>query len=94
MNTKFATLLFFCSLFFILGCQDQQTSSGEKSICFIDGYSHVDHEVDGMTYRVFYKTRLVSETGYSIFAINITKDKLEVELLKKQLGVNSSNGQK
>lgn len=48
-------------------------------------YTWEDQEIDGMKYRIFYKTYGTNQTGYSVFAVNLTKDKLEVELLQKQL---------
>lgn len=42
-----------------------------------------DYTIDSMTYRAFLAER--SSGGTSLFVVNLTKDKLEVELLKKQL---------
>jgi hypothetical protein len=41
--------------------------------------------IDGMKYGIWYVDGRSSQTGYDIEIINLTKDSLEVELLKKQL---------
>jgi hypothetical protein len=45
--------------------------------------NYQDCTVDGMQYRAFLAER--GSGGTSLFIINITKEKLEIELLKKQL---------
>jgi hypothetical protein len=48
------------------------------------GYSWEDQEIEQMKYRVYFG----QATGHgpnSIFVVNVTKDKLEVEALQKQL---------
>ena len=52
-----------------------------------NGYSWEDQEIDGMEYRVFFARPAGQYASKAIFAINVTKDKLEVDLLKKQLNV-------
>lgn len=51
-------------------------------------YAWEDQEINGMKYRVYFKTRNSSQTGYTVFAVNLTKDELEVQLLKRQLQEN------
>lgn len=41
--------------------------------------------IDGMQYLFVYVPQQSSQTGYAISVVNLTKDKLEIELLKKQL---------
>lgn len=53
-----------------------------------EGYTSEDQEIDGMKYRVFYKKDWTSQTGYTVFAVNLTKDKLEVQLLEQKLKEN------
>lgn len=40
---------------------------------------------DEMKYLMFFKKHDSHYTGYCVFAVNLTKDKLEVEKLKKEL---------
>lgn len=56
-----------------------------KSLLEQNFYSWEDHKIKGMEYRIYYFKRWSSDTGYAIEVINLTKDELEVELLKKQL---------
>ncbi len=61
----------------------------ESDMAWDNGYYHQDQVIEGMTYRVWFlaSTRdTSSQTGYCIHSINLTKDKLEVELLKYRLG--------
>tara|TARA_R110002020_G_scaffold420639_1_gene629783 strand:+ start:640 stop:912 length:273 start_codon:yes stop_codon:yes gene_type:complete len=41
--------------------------------------------MDGMKYALFYSTSTSSSRPSTMFLVNITKDKLEVQLLNKQL---------
>lgn len=50
-----------------------------------NGYDYIDKEVEGMTYRVYYNT--FARTGASVYVTNVTKEKLEVQLLRQQLGL-------
>lgn len=48
---------------------------------------HYKEEIrDGMTYGIWYVAAGGDRTGYSMAVVNLTKDKLEIELLRKQLG--------
>lgn len=42
-------------------------------------------EIDGMTYAVFGGSSGAAYGGTSVAVVNLTKEKLEIELLKKQL---------
>lgn len=44
-----------------------------------------DVNIKGMDYRIFYGDRYSQSSGAAIFVLNLTKDALEVEYLKKQL---------
>lgn len=57
-------------------------------------YGYVEREIDGMKYGIYYVGGTTSgsepdymsgQTGYDIEVINLTKEKLEVELLQKEL---------
>lgn len=48
-------------------------------------YSYREETRQGMLYGVWYVTQNTSQTGYAVAVVNLTKEKLEVELLKKQL---------
>lgn len=55
---------------------------------FADGSTYYGYKttiIEGMKYGVWYVGDQSSQTGYSVFVVNHTKDALEVELLKKQL---------
>lgn len=52
-----------------------------------NSYSWEDQEIDGMQYRVFFARPTGAYASKAIFAINVTKDKFEVDSLKKQLNV-------
>ncbi len=57
---------------------------------------HYDEEIhDGMKFGIWWKTGESSQTGYTVFAVNLTKDSLEVALLRKQLEkINLVNSKK
>lgn len=64
----------------------QKAPTYNKQNSFEDnGYCWENQVVDGMTYRVYYKTYGSSQTGYAVFVVNLTKDKLEVDYLKRQM---------
>lgn len=48
-------------------------------------YDSLDQEIDGMKYRIWYKVWSGSQAGYCITTVNLTKDKLECDLLRKQI---------
>jgi hypothetical protein len=52
-----------------------------------NGYSWEDQEIDGMQYRVFFARPAGAYASKAIFAINVTKDKLEVDTLKSNLNI-------
>lgn len=63
-----------------------QAGAGDGGVTLWDGYSWEYKTLNGMEYIIFYSDKLTqsSYTG-ALFAINLTKDALEVELLRKQL---------
>jgi hypothetical protein len=65
-------------------CNDKEKTQSQSS--FLDSkYSWEDQVIDGMTYRIYFRKLDTSQTGYTIAIVNLTKDKLEVEALQKQL---------
>jgi ABC-type phosphate transport system auxiliary subunit len=48
-------------------------------------YSYREEKHNGMTYGVWYVMQQSSQTGYATSVVNLTKDQLEVELLRQQL---------
>lgn len=79
----------------IVGCGEANVPVGTfakklPSTLENQGYATEDHEIDGMKYRVFFKEYVSSQTGYTVFVVNLTKDKLEVQLLEQKLKENKS----
>lgn len=58
----------------------------KPSIQFIQKF--IEEYNKGMTCGVWYVKNQSSQTGYSIFVVNITKDMLEVQLLRQQISNN------
>lgn len=67
-----------------ISCKSSRANDKPRTF-WNSGYSWEDQDIKGMKYRVFYRDWASSQTGYAIFVINLTKDSLEIELLKKQL---------
>lgn len=90
--TFYIFLIFVFSLFARYGQSDNENDPNPNPPTVIplntlknSDYAWEDQEIDcgddiHMTYRIFYK-----KFGTSIFVVNLTKDKIEVELLQKQL---------
>lgn len=72
-------------MIFIGFCGQANSGAAEKKAILSKVYSYTDEEIDGMKYRIYFKEASTSETGYCLAVINITKDKLECDLLNKQL---------
>ena len=52
---------------------------------YTNTYSYKEERHNGMVYGVWYVMSNSSQTGYAVSVVNLTKDELEVQLLKKQL---------
>jgi hypothetical protein len=52
---------------------------------FYQAYSYREEVRNGMHYGIWYKDHWTSQTGYSLHVVNLTKDELEVQLIRKQL---------
>lgn len=66
-------------------CNISCSTSSANPEKYYDYYSWEDKVINGMTYRIFYSNRNISYSSAALFVVNLTKDALEVELLKKQL---------
>lgn len=51
-------------------------------------YGYQEKKIEGMTYGIWYVKDLSGDAGYSVFVVNITKDMLEVQLLRQQISNN------
>lgn len=69
-----------------ISCNQAEADDGRVTL--YDGYSWEYKYFKGMEYVVFYSDKL-SQSSYTgaLFAINLTKDALEVEVLRKQAEV-------
>jgi hypothetical protein len=72
-------------IFALSNCEIKVRKTSAQTSQFYSNYSREIVRIDGMDYVFVYKTDGSSQTGYCVATINLTKDKLEVELLKKQL---------
>ena len=73
--------------FSLSNCDISVRKTNAQSEIFYQTYTREIVEFDGMKYLLLYVVNKSSQTGYSITTINLTKDKLEVELLRHQLTV-------
>lgn len=77
-----------CLILLFVACAPVKKEQAEKpTYTFIQqhGYTWEDQTINDMTYRIYIKGQWSSQTGYSIHVVNLTKDQLEVALLRKQL---------
>lgn len=77
-----------CSLVAIIfsNCEISVRKSVAQDNIGIDRhFSYIEKIKDGMKYGIWYVDYNTSQTGYAVAVVNLTKDSLEVELLKKQL---------
>jgi hypothetical protein len=63
----------------------RQAAARENETFYQQGYSWEDQTIDGMKFRIFFRDNGSSQTGYAIEVVNLTKEALEVEWLRKQL---------
>lgn len=72
----------------ILGnCDIRPRSSHADGSYNWNGRYHYTEEIkNGMTYGIWYVASGFDQTGYSMAVVNLTKEQLEIELLRKQLG--------
>ena len=66
-------------------CEIKVRETNAQTSDFSSIYNKEFIMVEDMQYMLLYKTHRSSQTGYAIEIVNITKDKLEVEYLKKQI---------
>jgi hypothetical protein len=60
-------------------------TSAAQSSSFNYTYNKEKITVDGIDYLLVYTKHNTSQTGYDVELVNLTKDKLEIDLLKKQI---------
>lgn len=78
-------ILLIFTIFVLSNCEIKVREAKAQSGSFNSTYSKETVVIENMEYVLLYVKNQSSQTGYGVTAINITKDKLEVELLKKQL---------
>jgi hypothetical protein len=66
-------------------CEIKLKEVKAQSNNFHNRYTYVEEIHDEMKFGVWYVSDGTSQTGYATSVVNLTKEKLEVELLKKQL---------
>lgn len=72
-------------VFIISNCEIKVRESKAQTINFVSVYNKEIIIVNDMEYMLLYVRDNTSQTGYGVTAVNLTKDKLEVQLLKRQL---------
>lgn len=73
-------------VFFLTNCELKFNSANAKYVynsyaC----YSYREEIKQGMRYGIWYVDDNSSQTGYAVAVVNLTKDALEIELIKKQI---------
>ena len=82
MKKKFLLIL---AVLILSNCEIKLNEAQAQSDKFYHTYSQETINIKGMEYLLLYVRNQSSQTGYGVTVINITKDELEVELLRKQL---------
>lgn len=80
-------LILFLTVFLLYNCEIKVNPATANDVIIDKSYSALHYRkmlIDNIEYAIFYNTGS-SYAGTSPFVINLTKDKLEIELLKKQL---------
>ena len=85
MKTKIIVLTILC--FGLLNCEISTQKAHADFGSTNNGvhFKERDQIIDGMNYHVWYVDNGTTQTGYSLFVVNTTKDALECELLRKQI---------
>ena len=86
MNKAFLIILVFFASCFEVEVKPNKQLNAQSFASERVFYGFRTDTIDGMKYGFYYVAGQTSQTGYDIEIINLTKDSLEVELLKKQLG--------
>lgn len=71
---------------FLSNCELKVRDVGAQS-AYTDIYSYKEEIHYRMTYGIWYVRDNSSQTGYATSVVNLTKDALEVELLRKQIEI-------
>lgn len=88
-NTPEILIAICLALLILIGCtespsKDSLTTERNKYESWASFYYLEDQVVEGMTYRIWYRSAVTSDGGACIAVVNITKDKLEVEKLLRE----------
>ncbi len=76
-------------MFFALSCEVSVKKS--KAQNYVEShissgvYAYEEQTIEGMVYGIWYVKSNTHHTGYSTTVVNLTKDSLEVAVLRKQL---------
>jgi len=73
-------------VFTLSNCEIKVKDVGAQS-AYTSIYSYKEEIHNNMTYGIWYVRDNTSQTGYATSVVNLTKDALEVELLKKQIEI-------
>ena len=73
------------TIFVLSNCEIKVREAKAQSGSFNSTYNKETVIIENMEYVFLYVKNQSSQTGYGVTVINITKDKLEIELLRKQL---------
>jgi len=69
----------------------QDNNQGDQITSYSDGFSndhnykYVEQTKENMKYGIWYLANGTSQTGYTIAVVNLTKEELEIELIKLQI---------
>lgn len=78
-------LILLFSFIILSNCDVSPRSANAKEHEYNSLYSFRIEDHNGMKYGIWYLNNYTSQTGYAIHVINLTKDQLEIELLRHQL---------
>ena len=73
-------------VFTLSNCEIKVKDVGAQS-AYTSIYSYKEEIHNNMTYGIWYVRDNTSQTGYATSVVNLTKEALEVELLKKQIEI-------
>ena len=80
-------ILLTLAIFILSNCEIKvrETHAQSNEYSFEYTYREERRIIDSMEYVLFFVRQQSSQTGYAVTVVNLTKEKLEVELLKKQI---------
>lgn len=83
-------MIWLLAVFALTQCEVKVRETNATTTAFSQVYTKETQTIGGMEYMVWYVYPNSSQTGYCVYSINITKDKLEVEWLKRQIANDDS----